>query len=110
MKGHRPQVVIDDVLPGRWRLTVSAYTYQDYDCEETVSYGEVAVTNRMPPLEITLPSAGELGGRLQQQAKSAEPDALHSVLDESEKVAIEVIPHQAGLPREVARPRMPFAS
>ena len=107
MKGHRPQVVIDDVLPGRWRLTVSAYTYQDYDCDETMLVREVAVTNRTPPLEITLPPAA-LAGRLQQQAKPAKPGALHAVLDESEQVSIEAIPQQASLPTRSCQAKHAF--
>ena len=54
------------------------------------------------------PAVGGVGGRLQQQAKSDEPGALHSVLDESEQVAIEAIPQQAGLPTRSCQAKHAF--
>ena len=108
-KGHRPQVVIDDVLPGRWRLTVSAYTYQDYGCDETLLVREVAVTNRMPPLEITLPPSA-LEGRLEKQAKPAEPGELHSASTSRNKSPSRRFHSRPACPREVARPSTLFAS
>ncbi len=54
-------IVIPNITPGRWRLTLTAGFWSTARCEETLFTRDFTFTEGMPPLRIDLPAAGLAG-------------------------------------------------
>ena len=82
-------VVIPNVSPGRWRLTVSAVYNSVYTNRETLLTRDFTFTEAMPPMQIDLPAAA-LAGQFRNPVQAA--------FRPGEYETIEAIPRQPGLP------------
>jgi hypothetical protein len=61
LKNNARDIVIPNVTPGRWRVTLTARYSAVYSSSETLLTREIVVTERMAPLEIDLPAAALAG-------------------------------------------------
>jgi hypothetical protein len=83
LKDNLRHIVIPNVSPGRWRLTLSAAS--DLSFEERLSVRDVVFTKGMPPLQIALPPAALAG-------------TFHNPNPGWHYTTIEAVPRQPGLP------------
>jgi hypothetical protein len=96
LKDNLRDIVIPNVLPGRWRLTIVASYSAVYSARETVLVRDLAFTAGMQPLRIELPAAS-LAGVFENPAAGV-----------WSYTTIEAIPQQAGLPTRTCRAQKNF--
>ncbi len=97
LKDDPRDIVIPNVLPGRWRLTITASYSAVYSARETVLVRDFAFTAGMEPLRIELPAAS-LAGTFENPAASGIWGCT----------TIEAIPQQAGLPTRTSQAQKNF--
>jgi hypothetical protein len=96
LKDNLRDIVIPNVLPGRWRLTIVASYSAVYSARETVLIRDLAFTAGMEPLKIEL-SAASLTGTFENPATGV-----------WSYTTIEAIPQQAGLPTRTCQAQKNF--
>lgn len=97
LRGDLWDIVIPNVLPGRWRLTIAASYNAVYSARETVLVRDFAFTAGMHPLRIELPAASLAG--------TFENPAVSGIWGYT---TIEAIPQQAGLPTRTCQAQKNF--
>ena len=96
LKGDRSRLVIPNLSPGRWRLTLTAVYDSLFRCDETLPMRELVFVRGMGPLEIRMPAAA-LAGTIENPARGVR-----------DRVTIEAIPRQPGLPTRTCRGQIGF--
>lgn len=95
-KGNPRDVVIPNLSPGHWRLTLQAVYDGVYSSSETVPTRDLQFREGMPPLAIKLPAAS-LAGRFNNPARTMWGRAT-----------IEAVPRADGLPARTCRGQTSF--
>jgi hypothetical protein len=96
LKDNPREIVIPNLTPGRWRLTLSAEYSSVYRTSETLLTRDFAFAKGMAPLEISMPAAA-LAGTFDYPGRGPWHYAT-----------IEAIPRQPGLPTRTCRGQTAF--
>ncbi len=72
-------MVIPDVTPGRWRLTLTARTWSTTHAEETLLSRDFLFTEGMPPLAIDLPAAALAGTFVDRFRATSNPATIKAI-------------------------------